>query len=77
MTMTIEFKAVTLDSGTHDNQGMLVFRDGRLMAVLSCLSDIHGAKEGQWFVEMTFTAECELTGQTFGSLGEAEIWASS
>lgn len=74
--MGIEFQPVTLDSGDLDNDAMLVFRDGRLLAVLTCLSDIHEDLHGKWFVEATFTGIPQVQAPTFAELSEVEAWAS-
>lgn len=74
--MAIEFQPVTLDSGDYDKDAVLVFRDGRLMAVLTCLSDIHDDLEGKWFVEATFTGIPQVQSPTFAELAEVERWAS-
>ena len=52
--MPITFTPVELDTGSGDRSGLVVFNDGRLTAVLSCLDDVHGEAAGQWFVEATF-----------------------
>ncbi|WP_158812000.1 hypothetical protein [Beijerinckia sp. L45] len=48
--MTLSFHAVTLDAVSTDREAMLVFREGRLLAVLTCLSDIHEDLRGHWFI---------------------------
>ncbi|MGK2911322.1 MAG: hypothetical protein ACSLE1_16200 [Sphingobium sp.] len=72
--MTIEFKPVTLDSGDYDNEAMLAFRDGKLLAILTCLSALHGDKEGQWFLETKFADPPEPTSRIFMDLHDAEAW---
>ena len=52
--MAITFNPVELDSGSWDRNGLAVFNDGKLTAVLSCLDDVHGEAAGKWFVEATF-----------------------
>lgn len=74
--MTVEFRPVTLDHGDYDNEAVLVFRSGRLMAVLTCLSEIHGDLQGHWFVETTFTGVREPF-RTFKDLSHAEAWAAA
>jgi hypothetical protein len=49
-----------------------VFREGRLLAVLSCLSDIHGELAGQWFVEMDFACLADPRQRMFASLDAAK-----
>lgn len=38
----------------HDGEGQLVFADGRLLAILVRLSDIHDDTAGSWFLEFGF-----------------------
>jgi hypothetical protein len=52
--MALSFQPVTLDVTSPDREGLMVFRDGRLLAVLTCLSDIHDELAGRWFVEASF-----------------------
>jgi len=52
--MTLSFQPVTLDGNIPDCEATLVFRDGRLLAVLTHLSDIHDDLAGRWFVEAMF-----------------------
>jgi len=75
--MMIEFTPVTLDSGPEDNEAVLLFRDGRLLAVLTCLGEIHEEMQGSWFVETTFNGVCEPSQLMFDSLSEAEVWANA
>lgn len=74
--MEIEFRPVTLDSGDDDKDAVLVFRDGRLMAVLTCLSAIHEDLCGKWFVEATFIGVPQVQAPIFAELTEVEAWAS-
>ncbi len=52
--MALSFQAVTLDAVSTDREATLVFREGRLLAVLTCLSDIHDDLRGHWFIEAIF-----------------------
>lgn len=71
--MTLTFQAVTLDTETPDGEATLVFRDGRLLAVLSRLSDIHDDLAGRWFIEAAF-GEVPRPHQTFETLDTLEAW---
>jgi hypothetical protein len=77
LDMTIKFTPVTLDSGAHDNEAMLLFRDGKLLAVLSCLDHIHEEMQGWWYVETIFNGASDPGGRTFRDLAEAEVWANA
>jgi hypothetical protein len=52
--MAVSFQPITLDGNAPDSEAMLVYRNERLLAVLVCLSDIHGELTGQWYVEANF-----------------------
>lgn len=52
--MTVTWQPITLDTDGVDDEAVLVLRNGRLAAILTCLGDIHGDAAGQWFVEMIF-----------------------
>jgi hypothetical protein len=72
--MALSFQAVTLDGTSPDSEGRLVFRDGRLFAVVSCLSEIHAEWAGTWYIEAAFADLPRHQPQTFGSLAELEEW---
>jgi hypothetical protein len=70
----LSFQTVELDADTPDRDATLAFRDGRLLAVLSRLSDMHDDLTGHWYVEATFG---DLPGgqpQTFVTLALFEEW---
>lgn len=52
--MKASFQHIALDSSDGDDQAVLVFRDDRLVAVLSQLGVMHGDITGRWFVEAMF-----------------------
>jgi hypothetical protein len=52
--MALSFQPVTLDGDAPDREGTLVFRNGRLLALLIRLEEFHGDLAGKWFVEATF-----------------------
>ena len=72
--MALSFQPVTLDASGPDRDGALAFRDGRLVAVLSRLSDIHGDLGGRWFVEATFSDMPRRQPQTFETLDHFGDW---
>ena len=72
--MALTFQAVRLDSSAPDQDARLVFRDGRLLAVATRLSDIHGELAGRWYVEVTFGAVPNMPDRTFASLPDVEAW---
>ena len=52
--MSVSFQEIMLDTGDTDDRAVLVLRDGRLIAVLSRLSEMHEGLAGRWFVEAVF-----------------------
>ena len=70
--MRISFAPVTLDVVHGDEKAMLVFRDERLMAIVSCLGEAHGAKAGHWYVEAVFIDLDPRIRDTFATLAEVE-----
>lgn len=75
MTVPVEFQAVILDGRSHDEEGVLVFRAGRLLGLLTRLSGIHGDQEGQWFVETIMGDLPTPADRVLPDLGAAEEWA--
>lgn len=70
--MTITFESITLDSGTDDREAVLMLCDGSLTAVLTQLSDMHGALAGRWFVEIAFRQLPLSADETFDRLSAVE-----
>jgi len=75
--MNLSRQPVTLDANTPDQEGLLVFREGRLLAVLSCLGDIHTDLQGHWFIEATFGTMPKQSPLTFETIAHFEEWLSS
>ena len=72
--MGFSFQSVTLEGKAPDREGKLVFRDGRLLALLTCLGDIHGDLAGNWFVEATFGDVPAGQFPVFKTTDEFEAW---
>jgi hypothetical protein len=72
--MALSFQSVTLDGGEQGSDAVLVYRDGRLLAVLTCLSDIHGELQGRWFLEAAFGTLPQPSPATFADLEAFERW---
>ena len=72
--MRLSRQTVTLDADSPDREALLVFRDGRLLAVLSHLSDIHPDLQGQWFVEAMFGNVPPRRPQVFETPDRFEEW---
>ena len=75
--MVLSFQAVTLDSSSPDQEGSLVFRDGRLLAVITRLSDIHPELAERWFVEATFGKVPIVHPPAFETIDQFEDWISN
>lgn len=63
--MAITFEPIMLDGLLGDEEGCLVLRDGRLVAVVSRLGAMHHELAGRWFVESVFGDILDIGGQTF------------
>lgn len=72
--MQASFQAITLDTGDTDEEAVLVLKGGRLAAVLSHLSDLHGELAGLWFVEALFGRSPRKLRHTFISPEEFAAW---
>jgi hypothetical protein len=68
------FVNTALDSDTPDSEAVMILRDGRLLAVASCLSLMHGALEGRWYIEASFRTLPYLSDTTFETLSKLEAW---
>jgi hypothetical protein len=57
-----------------DEDGILVFSDVGLLAVLVRLSELHGEMAGQWFLEATFGELHRSRDGLFRDLAAAQEW---
>jgi hypothetical protein len=57
-----------------DTDGLLVFSDAGLAAVLVRLSDVHGEASGQWFLEAGFGALDRHQRPIFPDIDAAQNW---
>lgn len=73
--MEISIQPVRLDTHDGDADAVLVLRGGRLVAVASRLSDIHGRLSGSFFIEAVFGPRDHQLGATFASEEELYRWA--
>ncbi len=72
--MALLFQPVTLDASSPDRDGALVFRDERLLAVVTCLSDIHDDLAGSWFIEAAFGELPHPQPTAFATLETLRTW---
>lgn len=66
-------QSVRVATGT-DEEGMLVFLDGRLVAVLVQLSEVHDGLAGAWFLETGYGPLAGPDHSTFADLQAALDW---
>ena len=70
----LTFKPIGIATGSTDEEGCLVLKGDRLVAVLVRLSALHGEAEGAWFIEAGF-GRLEMGGvSSFPDLKAAEDW---
>jgi len=72
--VTLTTQAVRVETGTDDEDGLLVFAEGRLVAVLVRLSDQHETAAGQWFYECGFGRLDGPDHPVFSDLDAARSW---
>ncbi|GJD63967.1 hypothetical protein [Methylobacterium frigidaeris] len=72
--MELTLQPVRVRTGSEAEQGLLVFVDGTLAAVLVCLSDEYGDEAGLWFLEAGFGSLASPQAETFVDLDAAEAW---
>lgn len=66
--MAITFEPILLDGSLGDDDGCLILRDGRLVAVVSRLGTMHDELAGRWFVEWVFGDIFDIGGRIFPDL---------
>ena len=66
-------QSVQVATGT-DEEGMLVFLDGRLVAVLVQLSEVHEGLAGAWFLETGYGPLAGPDHSTFADLQASLDW---
>jgi hypothetical protein len=72
--MTLTLQPTRVATG-DDEEGMLVFADDRLVAVLVHLSDENEIAPGDWYLEAGFGTRLDsLNHPTFASLDAAQDW---
>ncbi|HEV2558786.1 MAG TPA: hypothetical protein VGU45_09180 [Microvirga sp.] len=72
--MTLTHQSALVATG-YDEEGALIYADGRLVAVLVRLSDLHEAEAGHWYLEAGFGIGLDGPNhETFDSLDEAKGW---
>lgn len=72
LDVPIRFEPITIDTCSGDNDGMLVYCEDRLLAVLSCLGPLHDELAGRWFIEASFRELAVSSSTTFETLDHFE-----
>jgi hypothetical protein len=72
--VTLDLQSVRVQTGHEDEEGRLVFADGRLVAVLVRLSAQQEGLAGLWFYEHGFGPFNGPAHPTFESLETALTW---
>jgi hypothetical protein len=72
--MTVTLQPVCVETGSKDEEGCLVFSDGRLAAVLVRLSEEHADLAGRWHYEHGFGPLETPSHPVFESLDAAQEW---
>lgn len=71
--MTLTLQRVLVPTG-EGGEGCLVFYERWLVAVLVCLSDLHGEHAGWWFLEKGFDSLDRPNSPLFPDLETAQEW---
>lgn len=71
--MDLTLQPVCVANG-YDEDGLLVFTEDRLVAVLVRLSDHHGELAGRWFLEVGFGGLTAPGDQTFPNIEAARAY---
>lgn len=74
--MTLTLQPVRVAAG-NDTDGVLVFCDGALVAILVRLSDFHDDEAGAWFLEVGMGSLDLPNKPVFNDLGAAQKWISA
>jgi hypothetical protein len=73
--MAIDRQDVSVDTQSEDEQGCLLFSEGKLVAVLVRLANhVHGSDRGAWYLEAGFGRCATILPPLFATVDEAEVW---
>lgn len=72
--MGFAYQPVSVRTDSADEDGRLVFADGRLIALLVRLSAGHADLADRWFLEVCFATPVGGAHPVFQNIGEAEAW---
>ena len=71
--MTLDLRSVKVATG-EDADGLLVFDDGTLVAILVMLSAQHEEDAGHWYLEAGFGRLAVALNPVFDDLDAAKAW---
>ena len=74
MPNTITFQRTLVNTASADEEGMLAYTGGKLVAVLVRLDGSLHDEAGQWFLEAGFGRFASVNSHCFASLDEAATW---
>ena len=74
--MNIRFDPVRIATGSEED-GVLAFLDGKLIAVLVRLAPDNEIAPGEWFMEASFDGLGSIAAPTFPGLDDVERWILS
>ena len=73
--MAIDRQDISVDTQSEDEQGCLLFSEGKLVAVLVRLANhVHGADHGAWYLEAGFGRCATMMPPVFPTMDDAEAW---
>lgn len=75
--MRFSYQPIRLDTDFGDSRSMLIFRDDRLMAILTCLGEHHEQLAGSWYLEAWFSEALTGPRRSFATVDEFRIWAET
>ena len=72
--MSVQLQPARIATFQTGEQGLLVWADGQLMAVLVHLSDAYGENAGKWHLEAAFGRVAHPSAGIFADLDKAQAW---
>ncbi|MFE1598148.1 hypothetical protein [Methylobacterium sp. ID0610] len=78
MTLQLASQAVRIATFTEPEDGLLLFANGRLVAIISQLrNSVSDELAGRWFLEAGFGPCAHRAPEAFDTAGDAERWVRS
>ena len=76
MALRLTLQPIDVETCSDDHDGQMVLADGKLVAVLIRLSDLHNAEGGMWYLEAGFGRLSGRAPHPFVTLDAAQDWIS-